>query len=75
MEKPCTWTQMKQLSPDLDDAGEEDIWLTRGSFGSERQSKSLTRFETVYSRVTVILVRRWFSENRPRDVSVDIEKR
>src|SRR5882724_1388211 len=54
--KLCTRTQIKQLSPSSDDAGEEDIRLTRGSFGSERWLKSLTHFETVYSRVTVILV-------------------
>jgi len=43
---------------DPDDAGEEDIQLMRGLFGSERQSKSLTHFETMYSRVTMILVQR-----------------
>jgi len=75
MGKPCTRTQMKQLLPGLDDAGEEDIWLTRCSFRSKRESKSLTCFETVYSRVTMILVQRWVFKNRPKDMSVDIEKR
>src|SRR5882724_3325078 len=54
--KPCTWTQMKQLSTGMDDvAGElpEDIWLMRGSCRSERQSRSLTHFEMVCSRVII----------------------
>src|SRR5882724_13008724 len=56
MGKLCTWMQMKQLSTSLDDvAGElpEDIWLMRGLCRSERQSRSLTCFETVYSRVII----------------------
>jgi len=33
----------------------DDMQLMRGSSGSERQSKSLTQFEDVYSRMTRIL--------------------
>jgi len=48
--------QMKQLSTGLDDVAEElpeDIWLMRGSWGSERWSRSLTHFKMVYSRVII----------------------
>jgi len=58
MGNPCTWTQMKQSSTGPDDAPEEvseDIRLMRGSCGAERQSRCLTCFERVYSRVTIIL--------------------
>jgi len=47
------WMQIKQLLTGPNDvSGEisEDMWLMRGSCGSERQSKSLTQFEDVYSR-------------------------
>jgi len=53
-----TWMQMKQLSTGQDDASEEiseDMWLMRGSGRSKRQSKSLTQFYDVYSRMTMIL--------------------
>ena len=56
MGKPCTQMQMKQLSTGPDDvAGElpEDIRLMRGLCRSERQSRSLTCFEMVYSRVII----------------------
>jgi len=70
---------MKQLLPGLDDdaSGElpEDIQLMRDSCGSERQSKSLTCFKTVYSRVTMIFCLKTGFPNRPKDMSIDIEKR
>jgi len=47
---------MKHLSTGLDDAaGElpEDIQLMRGSCRSERQSRSLTCFEMVFSRMKI----------------------
>jgi len=53
-----TWIQMKQLLTGRDNVLErisEDMGLTRESGGSERQSKSLTWFEDVYSRMTMIL--------------------
>src|SRR5882724_3019463 len=53
-----TWTQIKQLSNSQDAAFEEiseDMWLMRGSSRSERQSKGLTWFEDVYSRMIMIL--------------------
>ena len=58
MGNPCTQTQIKRLSTSPDDMPEEvpeDIWLMRGLCGSERWSRSLTHFERVYSRVTMIL--------------------
>jgi len=53
----------------------EDIRLMRGSCSSERWSRSLTCFERVYSRVTMILSSEDGFHNRPKDVSIDIEKR
>ena len=75
---PCTWTQIKQLSTGPDDVPEEtseDIWLMRHSCGSERQSNSLTCFEGIYSRVTMILLCEDGFCRRPKDMSIDIEER
>ena len=74
----CTQTQIKQLLTGLDDVPEEiseDIWLMRGSCGSERWSKSLTQFKDVSSRMTIILSSKDRFHKRPKDVSVDTEER
>ena len=68
----------KHLLTSLENVPEEiseDIWLTRGSCGSERHSKSLTHFEGVYSRVTMILSSKDRFCKRPKDVSIDTEER
>jgi len=70
--------QIKQLLTSPDDVPEEiseDIWLMRGSCGSERWSKSLTCFEGVYSKVIMILSYEDGFHKRPKDVSIDIEER
>src|SRR5882724_3341193 len=67
----CTQTQIKQLLTGLDDVPEEiseDIWLMRGSCRSERWSRSLTHFEGVYSRVTMILLSEDGFCKRPKHV-------
>jgi len=61
--------QIKQLLTGLDGVSEEipeDMWLMRGSFISERQSKSLTQFENVYSRMTSILLSKDGFHKRPK---------
>ena len=58
MGNPWTQIQIKQLLTGQDGTYEgimEDVWLMRESGGSERQSKSLTQFEDVYSRMIMIL--------------------
>ena len=70
--------QIKQLSASLDDVHEkisQDIWVMRGSCRSERWSKSLTQFDGVYSRMTMILASKDGFHKRPKDVSIDIEER
>ena len=76
--KPCMWMQIKQLLAGPDNAPEEiseDIWLMRGSCGSERWSISLTRFEDVYFRMIMILLSKDRFHKRPKDMSVYIEER
>jgi len=75
---PCTQTQIKQLLTGPDDVPEETSeynWLMRGSCGFERQSKSLTHFKVVYSRVTMILSSEDRFHERPKDMSIDVEER
>jgi len=76
MGNPCTQMQIKQLLTGLDDVPEdsEDIQLMRGSCRSERWSRSLTHFESVYSRVTMILSSEDGFCKRPKDMSVDVEE-
>ena len=78
MGNPCTWTQIKQLLSgpvDVPKEVSEDIQLMRGSCGSERQSRSLTHFKRVYSRVTMILSSKDRFRKRPKDMSIDVEER
>ena len=78
MGNPCAQMQIKQLSASLVDVPKEipeDIWLMRGSCRSERWSRSLTCFKKVYSRVTMILLSEDGFHNRPKEVSIDVEKR
>jgi len=75
---PCTWMQIKQLLTGPDNVPEEiseDIQLMRGSCRSERQSKILTWFQDVYSRMTMILLSNDRFHKRPKDVSIDIDER
>src|SRR5882724_7890498 len=74
----CTWIQIKQLLASLVDVPKEvpeDIQLMRGLCRSERQSRSLTHFKRVYSRVTIILSSEDRFHNIPKDVSIDVEER
>src|SRR5882724_7380248 len=56
----------------MDEEISEDIWLMRSSCRSERLSKSLTCYEGVYSRVTMILLSKYRFHKRSKDMSVDI---
>jgi len=51
----------------------EDMWLMREVRGSERQSKSLTWFEDVYSRIIMTLSSG--DGFKTKDVSVETEER
>ena len=75
---PCTWMQIKQLSAgpvDVPEEVPEDIQLMRGSCGSERQSRSLTHFKGVYSRVTMLISSEDRFCKRPKDMSIEVEER
>ena len=51
----------------------EDMWLMREVGGLERQSKSLTWFEDVYSRMIVTLLSG--DDFKTKGVSIEIEER
>src|SRR5882724_10174766 len=75
---PWTQIQIKQLLPSQDNAPEEiseDMQLMRGSGGSERQSRSLTQFEDVCSRMIIILSSGDEFLLKTKDVNVEIEER
>ena len=73
---PWTQIQIKQLLTSQGNAPEEiseDMQLTSG--GSERQSRSLTQFEDVCSRMIIILSSGDEFLLKTKDVSVEIEER